>query len=115
MSRAISQYRLLYNQIETKKAGARGTSLFVLGWTVGFEPTIFWATTRCVNPYTTPTMRRTEGIVPMSLGEVNDKIWHYLSYRSERAEGSISCSGWPNLVNACRNSYGHGRLRMACT
>lgn len=27
-----------------------------LGRVVGFEPTIFWATTRRVNPYTTPAM-----------------------------------------------------------
>ena len=26
------------------------------GRVVGFEPTIFWATTRRVNPYTTPAM-----------------------------------------------------------
>ena len=31
-----------------------------LGRLVGFEPTIFWATTRRVNPYTTAAMIATE-------------------------------------------------------
>lgn len=41
------------------------------GRVVGFEPTIFWATTRCVNPYTIPAM----GPLDLSTDTLLKQIW----------------------------------------
>ncbi len=56
-----------FYRLSEKKTGEVHLSCFkgydFLGRVVGFEPTIFWATTRRVNPYTTPAITEANAII----------------------------------------------------